>query len=215
MISPSRRKVIIILVILCIVISACNDAAKKIIIDTACSPPCWRNITPGKTDQDELLSLLKNMPDVKNKEILLSGPNAIFDNVVRVSLRYDLKVELYILNEKVTLIIIDGKSRINYSEATSIFGMPDVIIATSTLGPSRFLFGDSPILYISSLNPSKGTGFGFSTLNRSMKSYEEIDPNTMITNFFYYDPSMYERLINNASFSMGNNDYKIWLPNKQ
>jgi len=197
------------LIILLFLLEACQKDGEKIILENPCLPPCWRNITPGKTEQEELVKILESMPDINKKTVHVLGSWNNFDSVVEATLISKPIINFYIQDGKVVLIFISGKLGLTYFEAMEHFGDPDVITAARTLGPSRILIGDSPLLYISAMIPEIGIGFGFDTRDILMKSDEEIKPDSKITEFYYYDPEYFETLLDRGLFTMGN-DYKYW-----
>jgi len=44
------------------------------LIEPTCSPPCWEQLIPGKTDIDEGLSVIKNLKDVSIRYLPTKGP---------------------------------------------------------------------------------------------------------------------------------------------
>jgi hypothetical protein len=211
-----RTVLLSLLIVLLFFVEACQKDGEKVILENPCSPPCWRQITPGKTNQDELVRILEDMPDVNQRSIQILGPWNIFDSNIVVQLDSNIEVEFYLIKNQVILIAIHDKFDLTYSEAVKHFGDPDVITAARTLGPSRILIGDTPLLYISSMIPSIGIGFGFATTDISMKSDEEIKPDSKITDFDYYDPESFKTLLERGLFTMGNTwDYKYWRSNSK
>jgi hypothetical protein len=203
-----------LLISLLFFMQACQKDGEKVILENPCLPPCWRNITPGKTNQDELARIIENMPDVNQKTIQTLGPWNIFGIRTIIQLDSRAEVEFYSINDIVTLIAIRDEFGLTYSKAIDHFGDPDVITAARTLGPSRFLLGDSPVLYVSAMIPEIGIGFGFDTRDISMKSDEEIKPDSKITNFKYYNPDYFETLLDRGLFTMGNTwDFEYWRSN--
>lgn len=197
-------------------LQACQKDTKKVVMENPCSPPCWRYITPGQTNQEELAEILENMTEVKQKTIQTLGPWSGFDSRTIVQLGSKSEVEFYLIKDKVILIAIRGMYGMTYAEAVEHFGKPDVITAARTLGSDYLPIGDLELLYISSMIPEVGIAFGFSSKEILMKSDEEINPDSIITNFDYYDPESFKTLLDQGLFTNGNTwDFQYWRSNNK
>jgi hypothetical protein len=68
------RLAVIIFVILST--TSCISRTKSILVDNPCRPPCWYGITPGQTNQEEALKILKGIPEINwqsiNSDLFLS-----------------------------------------------------------------------------------------------------------------------------------------------
>jgi hypothetical protein len=203
-----------LLIIFPFFLQACQKAGKKVIFENPCALPCWQYITPGQTDQEELIRTLKSQPDVDQRSIRILGKWNIFDSYVVVRLKSKIKINIYLINDKVILISIYDNFGMTYAEAVDHFGEPDVITAARTLGSDFIPIGDLQLLYISSMIPEVGIAFGFSSKDILMKSDEQINLDSRITNFYYYDPESFKTLLDRGLFTDGNTwDFQYWRSN--
>lgn len=213
----NKRVVLLSLMIIALIsLQACRKDTKKIVMENPCLPPCWRHITPGQTNQKELLKILENMTEVKQKNIQTLGPWNGFDSTTTVQFGSKSEIEFYLIKDKVILIAIRGMYGMTYAEAVEYFGKPEVITAARTLGSDFIPIGDLELLYISSMIPEVGIAFGFSSRDILMESDEEINPNSIITDFNYYDPESFKTLLYQGLFTNGNTwDFQYWRSNNK
>ena len=154
------------------------------------------------------------MPDVDQKSIGILGKWNIFDSSVEVRLKSNIKIDIYLIDDKVILLSMYDIFGMTYAEAVDHFGEPVVITAARNLGTDFIPIGDLELLYISSMIPEIGIAYGFSSKDILMKSDEEIDPESKITYFNYYDPEFFKTLLDRGFFTGGNSwDFQYWRSN--
>ena len=158
-----------------------------------CSPPCWYDIRPGKTSEQELLESLQSIPIVDESSITTHGGQwKIFDNIVYFSLPEELESEVYILQNKVSMIDFTGRMDISAEEAINRFDEPQKALFLYSRGETSVI-----LIY-----PEKGIILRF-TVDGVPK---EIKPTSKLNLISYFDPDSYQELLDAGiiAFSMLN-----------
>ena len=52
-------------------LASCKPKPSTVLLDTSCEPPCWHDITPGKSTKKDVISILSKIPEV--------DPNSVED----------------------------------------------------------------------------------------------------------------------------------------
>ena len=191
------------IMIILILLVGCKTVNKQssIFSSSPCQAPCWQNISPGKTTQNEVINVLSNLDFVDNKTITPRGePWSIFDNVVIATLQSGkIKAEIYFNGDQVSLIGLSGKIDLEFSQAVQDFGEPQYIINTPMSGGMPLAPTSS--FYIVAINPKQGFEYSFDTRDLSSKLKNEIQPETMLSRISFFDPNDYEKILNAGLFS--------------
>jgi len=167
------------LLITIILICGCTSPYPSKILDSDCAAPCWRDIKPGETPQDELLTQLSEMPYVKPASITIGHPWNIFSNIIKLETITGEKAEINLLDDIVAQITFSGKKLTTFEQSVEKFGEPDYIINLQSFGPG-FLFGDAQHNFILALKPKKGIMYGYDSYYVPKSQRSEILPNIKI-----------------------------------
>lgn len=182
-------------------LSGCKPAISPLFSDTTCEAPCWRNIYPGETSKDELISILENMEDIESNRITFKGGRwKIYDDIVYFTLPKNIEVKIYILENKVVNISFSREKLARFSEALEIYGNPDYILNLSAHGEG-FLFESALHELIFAVQPAKGVMFGYDNHYVSIFQKENINPRIWLRWIDYFDPARYEGMVNAGFFT--------------
>lgn len=127
---------------------SCSGKTPKILDDLICEGQCWRNITLGESDIDEVVNKLKQMSDIDNGSIISEKIYLPFTEIA-VSAKYDKNsyISMYFNNGKVVSFEFSPKPYYHLVSLIKKFGRPDKIyIQSINIGePTTYLTVD--ILY--------------------------------------------------------------------
>jgi len=190
-----------------ILLSACkastSDKSVSILEGSACNLPCWNNITPGVTTEDEIVHFLENSDDIDQKSIQIDNqPRSIFDNHIFFSMRQSwslnqypkIRSDIYIINNIVSDLIICGELNVSINDVVSEIGEPENIISGDNLTGSR------TVIF---LNPHHGVSYIYDTANLPDELKHEISPDIEIICLNLFDAIMYGDLMDIGFFSSG------------
>jgi hypothetical protein len=168
-----------------------------------CNPPCWQNIIPGKTTEEEVINNLKNNSIVDQKSITLQGGrwNTFDDAIYSLFKNGEIKSEIYFLNGKVALMTFSGDLNTTFNQAVTAFGDPEYIINIPQWGGLPGY--PDPSFSITALNPSKGIKFSYDTRDVGGNIKLELTPENKITRISYFDPNKYKNILDAGMFSEG------------
>ena len=193
------KKRFILFVLLLLLIGCKADPppnTPSILEDLVCEPPCWQNIIPGETTEQELLNILDQIPNLDKGSIFIrGGPWNSFSNTVRFDLikkNFLVEVSIFLFEDIVALISIQGDIGINIGDAISALGEPTSIL---------ILFYESyyPIFF----NESMGIAFMYDAYFLPRKSRGEIYPEIKIEEIDFFDPEIFPQLIELRIFTYG------------
>jgi hypothetical protein len=203
--SSTKREIIVFVIGLLILfaVPSCKPDLPSVFSNLACKPPCWQNIEPGKSSEQEVISILKNIPNIDASSIITHGDRwLIFDDIVYFTLHNkEIKAEVFILNSKVSMILFSGDLNISFGEAIEVFGEPKFIINVPTYSGPPGVPSDS--YEIIALQPEQGIEVAYNTKDLPNTSKSKLKPgnNTRLITFF--DPNTYDKLLEAGIFSMG------------
>lgn len=103
-----------------------------------CQPPCWENITPGKTTFSEVVKVVANIPGVSINR--LSMTPALIDN--NTAIRWDFgkngsgSIRANFINKIVTVVVLvpDGDQILTVKDLITAYGHPDAIVTGYCFG---------------------------------------------------------------------------------
>ena len=195
-------------------VTACGKSSTEasILDKSSCRLPCWNDIVPGQTTEDDLLKTLGNLPDIDQASLKNTHQRwNIFDNQIffsfrqgwTLSQRRKLRGEAHITNPMVSDLIICGEIQTSMGKIVEEIGEPEHIISGNNIPGGRTV-----IL----INSESGVQYWFTTELDNV----EITSNTPIDCVGIFDPSMYEKMLGAGLLSNG--DYnaeetlKVWYP---
>lgn len=141
------------------------------------------------------------MPDVKPASIIIGHSWNIFSNIIKLETITGEKVEINLLDDIVAQITFSGKELATFEQSVEKFGEPDYIINIQSFGPG-FLFGDAQHNFILALKPEKGIMYGYDTYYVPKSQRSEILPTIKIRWIDFFDPTLYDQLLDAGMFSM-------------
>lgn len=180
----------LLLLIACTPVSTPTGEPPSIFSDQLCGKSCWNKIVVGQTSKQELLEIIPDIPGVNQDSItIFDEPSGLFDGRVFFSLRKDVtgkqslvNVSAYIIDQKVSALILSGSLGIEFQDVVDAFGEPELV--SSRKSP----VGGVNMTFISS---SQGIDFGYQA--ESEKS--GISPTTEITVLELFDTNLYQTLL--------------------
>ena len=193
----------ILLIIIMAVTVSCKEEYTVLFPDRSCESPCWNGIMPGKTTEEELLADLKNIPTIVEDSIYIYGQSDIFDNLVCFSLPSKVEAEVYIIKDKVVLILFKGKPGITIGQVIEQIGQPEYIITNPTA--VHVSFGLSLNILVHGIYLSKGIGFRYDSGKYNIALKSKITPERKLDLFYYFDPNLYLQLAETGMFGHGAN----------
>lgn len=203
----ANKLLILILSILVIGLTACTSKTSVVLQDTSCSAPCWHNIEVGKTNIDQAINLLEQVPEIepssirrgKNYQTMIEGISAGFQNSKELSL------QIFFIEAKAAAIRFSYEEDISLSDAIKKFGEPKYVFANALKGDptvyltTKFYYPDQGVCL---LHEHRGL------ILQIPKTYR-INKSTNITEINYVDPALPNGQIDYGCFTGGNeNDLK-------
>jgi len=187
---------LMMLTIAAIMLVSCSAGENIVLQDITCSPPCWKKITPGYSNEQEVNSILRNLPEVKSDSIITTsviGPND--------SISFDFISDVgdgggIILIRDGIAVAIDfgsGDRVLRFNEAVNIFGEPENVIVL-------YFKGERIQLSTFLLYPTKGVAL----LNIQVPfkgEQAQIEPNQQVEAFWYFDPKLFNELMTGGFIS--------------
>jgi len=204
----ANKLYILILPILLIGLTACTGKTSVVLQDTSCSAPCWHNIEAGKTNIDQAINLLNQVPELepgsirrgKNYQTMIEGISAGFLNSKELSL------QIFFIDEKATAMRFSYEEDISLSDAIKKFGEPKYVFTNALKGDpavyltTKFYYPDQGVCLL-----HQNRGF----ILRIPETYR-INRTTNITNIYYVDPALQNGQIEYGCFTGGNeNDLNL------
>lgn len=197
------------LILLVVSTGACNPEvsppSKTSILDNpVCSPPCWQNIVPGKTNRLELLATLASIANFDQSSIaqqdypIMEGYDQFIHGNLYLEPNELTLVSAYLSEEIVVVLNFSGKLNLTLEEAIEVFGEPEgVLIYASNHGYTSINF----------LIPLKGIVFGFNNIGKNWKP-TSITPELEIRSIDYFSPDYYSEILDMGWFSDGKWNYQ-------
>jgi len=192
--------ILILLLVLVTVVWAWPNPT--IISDPVCAPPCWNNIQPGATTQQEAYRIISELPEVDMDTVKFRGePRGIFTDIIYFELKpRDISGEIHIVDGQVVAISFSGKSGITISDAFAYLGEPTYIINIPTYGgPPLWGSVSSEIIII---NPTVSYCLFYNTRDLSWRLQGQIRPETELSLIIFLDPAFYDEWMDAGLFSL-------------
>jgi hypothetical protein len=196
--------------VIVILLTACTILNEKpsILDDSSCQAPCWNEITVGVTTTDEMLTILKELPNVDTDSVTVTNsPWQIYDSGINFFLypspifenRHDAYSQANIIQDKVVNLAFCGDIGISFGDITKKIGEPKNIVIGPSLSGGQFVIA---------INQDIGFQFWYDTTNIPKPSRDEITPEIQIDCLVYFDPNLYQDMLEIGVFSMGHLDAK-------
>jgi hypothetical protein len=104
--------------------------------NTTCIPPCWDNITPGKTSMKEAQRIVQSRNDIEN----FKGPSPVYDNFISVSWKFKNSQTSGSIGFDVsgtTVLGIGFQIDMQLNQIIEKIGFPDQVIPQGSLNPRQ------------------------------------------------------------------------------
>lgn len=205
--KKSRLCRILILMVLAVFLFSCkksNQMISSVIVDTSCFPPCWENITPGKTTIEETNTLLKsvqwiNTDSIKNERIWNDYESISWSGGRDAG---DYSGDIYFDNTTAVLISIAPNTGVlKLSDIIKKLGEPENVIIV-------YKSGERSILAIYILYPSKGYIFldYYYTSNVESKVSAQVMSDENIKSVWYFEQNEMNKYLTNGPIDLIPND---------
>jgi len=135
-------------------LSACAaPQAAAALTDSPCQAPCWQNITPFVTTEDQVADLLRQIPNIDPATVEELRPWNRYDKrFVAQFLDDRSKVYVYIIDQYVESVLVTDETGLTVEEVITMYGEPSFLVA------DRFYSQVSVLLFF----PKKGVGIVYS-----------------------------------------------------
>jgi len=194
----------VLLILPSLILSGCSwIKGRSFYADLTCQLPCWQNIVPGVTTEEEALRILRNSASIDQQSLSTTGSAwLIFDDIIRFrSAPKNWHGEAYILDQKVAKINFWGNLNLKFGDAIKVNGEPKFVINIPTYRgpPGSPALGYSLIV----IDPDRGIAYEFNTADLPELQRGELRPDTPIRLMTYFDPDKYDEFLEAKLFSMG------------
>lgn len=186
---------LLILIFMCVTISACQNKGVAISSDD-CEVPCWRQIQPGVTTDDEVMELLDGFHDINTDEVWQGGGYQSSEKAIAFELSNGVNVTIYTLDKVVVVILFSKANGItSFGNIIQEFGDPEYVVQSSVMGFGPPLGATSAWhTWFYGVNTNKGIVYGYDTYRYFGKKVT-VNPKTKITHIKFFDPNSFVTLI--------------------
>jgi hypothetical protein len=188
-----------------LLLSACRggSGAPSILEDSTFEPLSWNGILIGETSFEETIQILEALPAVRDGSVAEVGvPHYIFENGVNFSLgtknRPSISGFTNFLDGKIVYIAFCGDLDITFGEVIELAGEPEFIVTEHG--------GEMGGYFVTAISPSLGVDYSIHTALALSSSEPSVLPNSEIWCISYFQPELYELLLNTPYFWGGENN---------
>ncbi len=158
-----------------------------------CKAPCWENITPGVTTEQDALTIFAKFADRQGVSDLQDQSQDGYIDDIHFSLPNGGLILGETLNRRISVMHFEGEFEgpLTLEQAIQLFGEPESVLVET------FGMYDQIIL----LNPTKGIAFGWPivppTFTPGVASGQaEINPNNKVGLVWFFDSTQYDQFLN-------------------
>jgi len=196
------KRLKIIAVTLIFIVGCANSAERKSILDgSTCELPCWFGIIVGETKKEELLKIIKNIPNLDPQSVtIIDEPYneySVFDGAIYFTLGQEngykdesITVEVSIINSTVAEILFRGNIGVNLNQILELLAKPEFVSLT---------FNHWGTYDVDLINSEFGTRFSFEVEDE----YSKIKPSTELGLLEIYQIDIYYDLLNSGILTSG------------
>jgi hypothetical protein len=187
-----------------ILLSACSFSPDKatILENSKFPPPSWSNINIGETSQQEMLKILETNPNVVEDSIIEIGrPWNIYDDTVDFTMYPNWLnqpatwVDTYIKDNIVVDMTFCGNLDTTLGDLVNKLGEPESVIVTRG--------GEVGGLVLGMIHPDNGVYYWYWTGSIPDDRRTDIYPEIKIGCLGYFDPGLYDVMLEAGLFSQG------------
>ena len=188
-----------LLIILLLMSCTTLGTPPSILDDSSCDAPCWNGITVGVTTGEEMLAILRELPNV-DQNIATLSPWLIYDDGLNFYLypngfhKHNVVVESRFIENKVAEISFCGDPGVSFGDVVEKIGEPkNIIVLGSPSGGSFF----------TAINKDIGFQLMYDTANIPKNLKEEIAPEIPIKCLIYFAPEFYDETLEAGMIGLG------------
>jgi hypothetical protein len=184
---------VLLTLIACGLLAACRGQS-TVLTDKTCQAPCWKGINPGRSTVPQVVSILKQLPEVKATSILVNKVDAdrsnVFAQFSQSSAELDIRV--YTWDQVAVAIYFDVRGALTFAEVFSLTGDPESVYAESGCADSRWLS-------IGLLNKTRGIYMTYfdSSFHDGQKA--KLSADSPVSDLVYFDPANYDKVLQSAA----------------
>jgi len=192
-------KQVYLLIIL--MLTSCTVIGKhpSVLDDSSCDAPCWNGITVGITTEEEMLTILRDLP-VVDQNIAVLNAWQIYDGGLNFYLypnglyKHNVVVESNFIHGKVAYIGFCGDPGVSFDDVIKKVGEPkNILILGSPSGGS----------FIVAINEDIGVQFMYDTADIPSQLRTKIVPEIPIKCLTYFAPEFYNDMLEAGLVAMG------------
>jgi hypothetical protein len=187
--------------IIMLVVLAMTSCSKKpsLFKDLSCEPPCWQGMTPGETTKINFGKFLNDSPIVENESIFERVSYGIFQTETGFTLTSGAEGGAFFIDYVLSDLYFSDHIGMTLQDAVEFYGEPKfLLVYLGWCNPVPFTFGDPQCMQINAFNPDIGIEYGFQT---SKIVNIKIDENVNLTHIEFFDPKMYEVMLEEGVFA--------------
>ena len=171
------------------------DADRSLLTDDPCAAPCWHNIIPGESNEDDVLRELENSPYVKSGTL-----NRGWTMINGIDLTYyswqgrdKVLNRVYLQNDRVLRIELHPNDKLAFGDVVDKFGPPENVYARFPPGGTvtYLVYLDYPALGMSFCSFSGPISFKKAL---AAPGYGVLSEDLLVTSATYFAPTSLEQM---------------------
>lgn len=170
-------------------LTSCGIHGYSVLQDVSCSPPCWKEITPGVTTEKEVIDILSHEPDIDPNSIRKFSHSPYY----RIHYKFNSYVEetggnIFVKGETVVALDFSPQyGNLRFSDAIMKFGEPEYVLPLHFTG--EYIQLATLLLY-----PTQGVAL-FNIQLKYKGERAQISPDQRVEGFFYFDPTLFDEIM--------------------
>jgi hypothetical protein len=179
-------------------LAGCQNKKSILLQDNLCKYPCWQNIQPGSSTGEETIQILSQLPFINSPPSVV--PRKIDNAFSYTSWNFQNSILedggwVAFFKEKVAYIRFDVNNHIRVADLIGYYGKPELLSVISGMADSRWM-------RISWIYPTQGVLITYFDPSWKPKgNYVDIKPDLPVYDVYYFDPNLYDRLLETVFFS--------------
>lgn len=180
---------------------------KPVLHGSSCAPPCWYQITPGRSSIDDVKGSLDSIPLIDPKTVLWGDQLSSLTPRATANFLDGSLVFIYFFNDTVACIYFSGSIGYTFGEAVELFGEPEYITAFRSPGNGRAWYspfpGGADLIVVKAILPENGVAHGYYTSVPFQRLHREIRAKTELSDLIFYDRAHFDELADQGFFLTG------------
>jgi hypothetical protein len=190
---------IVVLFLVVYFLHGCQNQLKETWnLGNTCVLPCWNGVIVGSTTKPELTKTLRELPVIDQDNTIIDGESwKFFSGRSFFNFRYfEIHGVAYYLGDKIDKITFSGNLSTSFGDMEELVGAPEFIISIPLLRPTTHNV-------VTAIYPSKGIAFNYNTSTLPKRLQNEISPKIPLENISFFNPEIYDEMINSGLFGQG------------